>query len=93
MRAVALLSESGARWRYVSIETEDRSVTGRAMSEEAKRIGLTTAGLVSERSGDDGTNTLFWTDVDDVEVYDWVSSVAERTEETYGQASYQKQEA
>ena len=75
------------------MDAEAGLVTGRAMSEEAKRIGLTTAGVVSERSGDDGTNTLLWTDVDDVEVYDWVSSVAERTEETYGQASYQKQEA
>ena len=75
------------------MEIEAELVTGRAMSAEAKMIVLTNAGSGSERDRADGAKTIGWIDVKAWDREEWVSGVAHRTEEIYGQAFCRRQEA
>ena len=80
VRAEAQLTEAGARWQYVSMETEAGLVTGRDMYAEAKIIGLKNVGSRSERDRYDGAKKPGWTDVEVGGGEEWVSGLSERTE-------------
>ena len=75
------------------MDAEAGLVTGRAMSEEAKRSGLANVESRSERARADSSKTLGWTDVETGVGEEWVSGVVEGIERTYGQASRQRQGA
>ena len=54
MQAAARMSEYGAKWRAVSMETEAGLVMGRDMYEEAKIVGLTNVGSRLGQDRDEG---------------------------------------
>ena len=64
MRVAVQLAEAGAKWRAVSRKTEAGKVSGRAIYDEAKIIGVTNVGSELERAKSDGAKTLFWTDLE-----------------------------
>ena len=75
------------------MDAEAGLVTGRAMSEEAKRSGLANVESRSERARADSSKTLGWTDVETGVGEEWVSGVADRTDGIFGKASRWRQEA
>ena len=64
MRSSARLVTAWERLQAVSRKTEAGLVSGQAMSDEAKIIGLTKSGSGSERARANSAKTLGWTYID-----------------------------